>query len=45
MLDPLVMFSFCSGFFLLGGVPGVGVYLLLLGCMFFVDLASDEKKL
>ena len=45
MLDPLVMFTFCSGFFLLGGVPGVGVYLLLLGCMFFVDLASDEKKL
>jgi len=45
MLDPLVMFTFCSGFFLLGGVPGVGVYLLLLGCMFFVDLAVDEKKL
>lgn len=45
MLDPLVMFTFCSGFFLLGGVPGIGVYLLLLGCMFFIDLAVDQKKL
>lgn len=45
MLDPLVMFTFCSGFYLLGGVPGIGVYLLILGCMFFIDLASDEKKL
>jgi hypothetical protein len=45
MFDPIVMFTLCSGFFLLGGVPGIGVYLLLLGCMFFVDLASDENKL
>ena len=45
MLDPLVMFTFCSGFYLLGGVPGIGVYLLILGCMFFIDLADDQKKL
>jgi hypothetical protein len=45
MLDPLVMFVFCSGFYLLGGVQGIGVYLLLLGCMFFIDMAVDEKKL
>lgn len=45
MLDPLVMFAFCSGFYLLGGVPGMGVYFVLLGFMFFVDLAVDEKKL
>jgi hypothetical protein len=45
MLDPLVMFAFCSGFYLLGGVPGMGVYFVLLGFMFFIDMAVDEKKL
>jgi hypothetical protein len=45
MFDPLVMLAFCSGFYLLGGVQGMGVYFLLLGCMFFVDLAADGKKL
>ena len=45
MLDPLVMFTFCAGFYLLGGIQGMGVYFLILGSMFFIDLAADEKKL
>jgi len=45
MLDRSVMFTLCVGFFILGGIQGIGVYLLLLGCMFFIDLAADEKML
>ena len=45
MLDPLVMFTFCAGFFFLGGIQGIGVYLIILGCMFFIDLADEGKKL
>jgi len=45
ILSPSVMFTLCVGFFILGGIQGIGVYLLLLGCMFFIDLAADEKML